>query len=103
MCDMQAVAVSSMTEAPTLAFDCARHGNKDDDDEDHDRKGWAKDVTEKEVMLNPEQEGTVTTVVRQGDINTETSVMLGEDMMVFWLFHLLSWYFCSFDSKFFLF
>lgn len=79
MRDMQAVALSSMTEAPALAFDCAPHDDDDNDDEDRDGKGGAKDVMEKEVMLNPEQEGTVTMEVRQGDVNTEPSVMSGED------------------------
>lgn len=71
---MQAVALSSTTEAPALALDCAH-----DDDEDHDGKGWARDVTAKEVMLNPEQGGSVTMEVRQGDLSTEASVMSGEE------------------------
>lgn len=83
---MQAVAVSSTTEAPSLAFNCARHDDEDDDDKHRDRKSLAKDVTEKEVMLNPEQEGTVTKEVRQGDVNTEGSGMSGEkNRIVFWL------------------
>lgn len=97
MCDMQAVAVSSTTEAPALAFDCARHD--DADDEDHDRKNWAK-----EVMLHPEQEGAVTLEVRPGHVNTEASVMPGEDnIMVLRLLNLFRWPYCSFESNFFFF
>lgn len=83
LCDMQAVALSSTTENPALALDCAHN-----DDENHDGKGWARDVTEKKVMLNPEQEATATMEVRQGDINTDACVMSGEDyIMLFWLFN----------------
>lgn len=73
LCDMQEAGVSSASEATALAFDCARDDDEDDDDDDDDDdrggKGRAKDVTEKEVMLlNPEQERTVTMEVRQGDV-----------------------------------
>lgn len=84
VCEMEAVAVSSTMEASALASDCARHDDKDDDDKDHERKGWAKNVTEKEVMLNQEQKGTITMEVRQVNVNTD--VMSGDDNgMVFWL------------------
>lgn len=78
LCDMQEAGVSSASEATALAFDCARDDDEEDDDDDDDRggKGRAKDVTEKEVMLlNPEQERTVTMEVRQGDVNTDLSVV----------------------------
>lgn len=78
---MQAAGVSSATEATALAFDCARgddEGDEDDDDDDRGGKGWAKDVTEKEVtLLNPEQERTATMEVRQGGVNTDASVVSG--------------------------
>lgn len=70
VCEMEAVAVSSTMEAPGLDFECAPHDDKDDD-EDHEREGWAKNVTEKEVM---EQNRTITMVVQQVNVNTEASV-----------------------------
>lgn len=81
---MQEAGVSSASEATALAFDCARDDDDDDDDDD-DRggKGRAKDVTEKEVMLlNHEQERTVTMEVRQGDVNTDVSVVSGENNLM---------------------
>lgn len=85
MCKMETVAVSSTMEAPALALDCA-HGDakNDDDDKEDERKGSAKNVTVKEVMLKPEQKRNMSREVRLVNINTEASLMSGEDnIMVF--------------------